>query len=105
MEEIDSEWILRHLGTERGAQAKMSRETGIKPDHLNRILKGTRQIKSSEIPLIYHYFFPDRASADGRPDADFDEFRSLWKQLSEEERALLKGFAKGQIASRGTHTK
>lgn len=101
MEEITAEWIRRHLGAERGAQAKMSRATGIKPDHLNRIIKGNRQIKAHEIPLIYRYFFPDPQSQDQHGDDGWAEFQSLWHQLTPEEQTLLKGFAKGQIASRG----
>ena len=59
MEEINREWLAKHLSNQRGEQARLSRETGISRDKINKILRGARQVQPSEAPLIYKFFFPE----------------------------------------------
>ena len=95
MEQIDREWLKDRLAGDRGEQARLSRETGISPDKISKILSGKRQVQSSEAPVIYGFFYPQET---GPLTQDQLEILSLWQKLSEVEREFLKKTAKGLLA-------
>lgn len=57
MDLIDADWIKRHLTQRHGELKALADATGLSPDKITKILKGTRQIKSHEAPRIKAFFF------------------------------------------------
>jgi hypothetical protein len=95
MEEIDKNWLQRHLNGKRGAKAQLSQATGISPDKISKILTGTRLVQASEAPRIYNFFYPGMTQS--APDED-RELLALWHQLSPAERDFLLKSAKGLLS-------
>ncbi|WP_139792965.1 hypothetical protein [Pseudophaeobacter leonis] len=95
IEEIDKNWLQRHLNGMRGAKAQLSRATGISPDKISKILTGTRLVQASEAPRIYNFFYPGMTQS--ASDAD-RELLALWHQLSPAERDFLLKSAKGLLS-------
>jgi hypothetical protein len=98
MEEIDRNWLQRHLNGKHGAKAQLSRATGISPDKISKILTGTRLVQASEAPRIYTFFYPETKQP--APDED-RELLALWHQLSPAERDFLLKSAKGLLSPVG----
>lgn len=95
MEEIDRDWLQRHLNGTRGAKARLSQETGISPDKISKILTGSRLVQASDAPRIYKFFYPEmNRSASGEDQ----ELLELWHQLSPAERDFLLKSAKGLLS-------
>jgi hypothetical protein len=103
MEEINAEWLKARVSGDRGLLAELSRQTGISPDKISKILSGIRQVQSHEAPLIYQFF---EDAFEPKPDPELEEIQSLWLKLSPEERHFLRNAAKAQIAARDqSHSK
>ncbi|KII18282.1 MULTISPECIES: hypothetical protein [Phaeobacter] len=96
MEVINRDWLSRHLEGCRGEQARLSRETGISADKINKILKGNRRIQLSEAPLIYRFFYPEDGQA---PAGDQQRLLEVWYQLAPAERDFLLKSAKGLLSA------
>ena len=97
MDEINAEWLKEHLGDDRGKKAALSKATGISTDKISKIIGGTRQVQSHEVPKIYAFFYP---TGDNDMTADQVEILRLWNQLEPEEQSFLRNSAKAQIAAR-----
>lgn len=96
MDEINAIWLKSHLGTERGLQAKLSRETGIGPDKISKILAGDRQVKSHEAPLIHGFFYP-KDQPQRLPVGD--ALLRIWPELLPENIETLRTVGEAMIAA------
>jgi len=52
---MDPEWLKRELSQPGRSQSALARFMGLVPEQVNRICKGTRQIKASEAEQIHNY--------------------------------------------------
>ncbi|MFV1504986.1 hypothetical protein VWY03_05000 [Phaeobacter sp. JH20_09] len=95
MEEINAEWLKSHLDGSRGEQSRLSRETGISPDKITKILKGRRQVQAAEAPLIYRFFYPE---GDQDQAGEPKQLLEVWYQLGPEERDFLLKSAIGLLS-------
>jgi len=76
-DELRSQWIVEALARTGKTQKGLADALGLDPAAANRLTKGTRQLKASELPLVERYLgerAPDRAErfADGPPPAPTD---------------------------------
>ena len=56
MDVIDGKWIEARLSGAHGSRKALADAIGITPDKITKIIKGERQVRANEIPLILRYF-------------------------------------------------
>lgn len=76
MEEINADWIRRHLSGHHGEKAELAAHLGITPDKLTKVLAGQRKVQASEVPRILD-FFRRTPTVLARPDDPTDADRPV----------------------------
>lgn len=93
---MNADWLRERIAGNRGVQAELSRQTGISPDKINKVLSGKRRVQASEVPLLLDFF----ELASQVPDGDRAALEDIWSQLTAGERQTLLTVGKGLRAQR-----